>query len=509
MSRFSPSCSPPRSPGSAAFAQSPDDSCRATLGWLADTFSANDAGYPAVIERKGEAPYAEMLARLADQAKEAAHGPECHAVLLDYVAWFRRGHVGVSYTPLESPSAPAPSAPAPDATDEDLRARYAGAWALDVDVPALRARFEDPSGTPTLEGVWANGTYEIAVVRADTSGTERYLGVVLASSNPRWQPGQVKLELYPGGGPSDEPGTLWMGDHSARVLTAVERIGEGVLELRPVDTYTRTAPEVASDPAAQLYLDDRAAPGPVFRQLSPRTAYLRIPSFDASQKAAIDSVVAAHHAALASTPGLVIDIRGNGGGADASYARVLDYLYTTPIRQVSAELRSTPLNNARNQRFLADPDFPEEIKEWVRDITARLDASDAEWVPMSDDRVVVERRDTVYANPSRVVVLTDEGNGSTAEQFPPRRPAELQGQDGRGPDGRRARRVERQLRDLSRRPLRARVLALAELPRSRYGHRRRGLGARPLPRRVGPEMAVGRIRAPTAGGRMIADPTTR
>lgn len=399
--------------GSTAFAQSPDDSCRAALGWLADTFSANDAGYPAVIERKGEDSYVEMLAGLASQAEKTAHGPECHAVLLDYVAWFRRGHVGVRYTPRESPSAPAPDA----TNDEDLRARYADAWALDVDVPALRARFEDPPGTPTPEGIWANGTYEIAVVRADTSGAERYLGVVLTSANPRWQPGQVKLELYPQGGPSGEPGTIWMSDHSARVLTAVERIGEGALELRPVDTYTRTAPEVAPDPAAQVYLDDRAAPGPVFRQLSPQTAYLRVPSFDDSQKAVIDSVVAAHHAALASTPGLVIDIRGNGGGADASYARILDYLYTTPIRQVSAELRSTPLNNARNQLLLADPDFPEEIKEWVRDIAARLDASDAEWVPMSDERVVVERRDTVYANPSRVVILTDEGNGSTAEQF--------------------------------------------------------------------------------------------
>ena len=80
-------------------------------------------------------------------------------------------------------------------------------------------------------------------------------------------------------------------------------------------------------------------------------------------------------------------------------------------------MRSTPLNNARNEGFLADPDMPEDIKTWVADIVARLAATDAEWVPMSDTPVDVERRDTVYAYPARVGIVTDERNGSTAEQF--------------------------------------------------------------------------------------------
>ena len=399
--------------GSVAASQTPaDGSCRETLGWLADTFSANDAGYPAAVESKGPATYAEMLAGLAGRAAEAPHGPACRAVLADYLAWFRRGHVGVSYISRE-----APSAPTPEPSADELRARYAGAWSVEVDVPALRDRLRRAPGPPTLEGLWSRGPYEVAVVRADTSGAERYLGVVVASASAWWRPGQVKFELFPAGRPGGGFGTFWLRDHSPVALTAVEPVGDAALDLRPVGTYTRTDPAVVPDPAAAVYLADRAAAGPVFRQLSPQTAYLRVPSFGGSQKARIDSVLAAHHDALTRTPNLVVDIRGNGGGSDASYAGLLDLLYTTPIRQVSAELRSTPLNDSRNDVLLADPDAPEEVKDWARDVAARLLASDAEWVPMTDAPVVLERRDTVYAAPARVLILTDEGNASTAEQF--------------------------------------------------------------------------------------------
>lgn len=386
------------------------DPCSVTLAWLAGTFEANDAGYAGVVSRKGGAAYEELLDGLAERAEDAVDGPACHAVLLDYVSWFRRGHVGVRYV---APTAPEPSGDA-------LRDRYAGAWAVDLD--ALRAQLADATAArtgeaQTLEGVWTNGTYEVAVVRADTAGAERYLGVILASANPSWEAGQVKFELTPEGAPDGRSGTLWMGDHSALALSSVDRIGDDALDLLPVDTYTRVGTSGAVDPAAEVYLADRRAPGPVFRQLSDRTAYLRVPSFAGTQKVAIDSLLAAHHGSLTSTPGLVIDLRGNGGGSDASYAQLLELLYTTPIRQVRAEFRSTPLNNARNDSLLADPEMPEAVKAWARGLAARLAETDAEWVPAADERVTVLRLDTVYANPQRVVVLTDEGNGSTTEQF--------------------------------------------------------------------------------------------
>ena len=386
--------------------------CAATLDWLATTFSTNDAGYPAVVEREGADAYAAMLAGLAARAQGPSAGAECEGLLGEYLAWFRRGHLRLDRVGRSDGGARAgePSA-------DELRARYAGAPRLDLDAAAVRARFAEPTGAPGLEGVWESGDYEVAVVRADTAGAERYLGVVLAADNAWWQPGQVKFEVYPGGAPGGGYGHVRMRDHSAVALTGVDRVGNAALDLRPVTVYTRTAPAYAPDPAVQVYLDDQGAQAPRFRQLSPRTAYLRLPSFDSAQKAAIDSVLAAHHAALVSTPGLVLDVRGNGGGSDASYSGLIDYLYTTPIRQVGVEFRSTPLNNARNDTIIANPDAAAQTKIWAYMLAARLAAADAEWVPASDDPVTVVRRATVHANPARVAILTDERSGSTTEQF--------------------------------------------------------------------------------------------
>ena len=61
--------------------------------------------------------------------------------------------------------------------------------------------------------------------------------------------------------------------------------------------------------------------------------------------------------------------------------------------------------------------MPEDIRTWITGLAARLAATDAEWVAESDEAVVFERRDTVYAYPARVAIVTDERNGSTAEQF--------------------------------------------------------------------------------------------
>ena len=393
----------------------PDCSCPATFDWLATTFAANDAGYPAVVEARGEAAYAKTRDGLAGRAASATTDAECDEVLRDYLAWFRSGHVGI-YRQGGGEEQDG-DGEVVEPTADELVARFAQAHRCPVDTAALRARLAaDPDASP-YEGFYESWVYEVAVVRADTAGRERYLGVITGHGSDWWQPGQVKFAAYPNrDAPDGTAGFIRYQDHAAHPLSGVELIG-GHLDLQPEALYTRTYPEREVDSAAAIYRADRDAAEPVYRRLSPSTTYLRIPDFDVSQKANIDSVVAVHHGELTATPNLIIDIRGNGGGADASYARLLDLLYTGHMRQVSVELRSTPLKNARNEAFIKDPDMPADVKEWARDMAARLAATDAEWVQMYDERVVSIERDTVYPQPAHVAIITDEANGSTAEQF--------------------------------------------------------------------------------------------
>ncbi|WP_292015149.1 S41 family peptidase [Chryseobacterium sp.] len=62
------------------------------------------------------------------------------------------------------------------------------------------------------------------------------------------------------------------------------------------------------------------------------TLLLRIPSFNGTLKKDIDSVTAANQSKIESTETLIIDIRNNGGSSDNSFAKIIPYLYTNPIR---------------------------------------------------------------------------------------------------------------------------------------------------------------------------------
>ena len=266
-----------------AQAPPPACTCAQTFDWVATTFEDNDAGYRSVVDVKGEDAYAEHVGTLQ---KRAADTDDCLPLLRDYLAWFRSGHVYIG--PTDS-----------DAADDATRDRHDDALRYPLDVAAFRQNLRDASG---YEGIYRSGDYEVVVVRADTAGRERYLGVVIDEANDDWTAGQVKFDFYPDVGDVAFEGTFRMRDHREVDLQSPARVGELALDFSPVGTYRRTYPKPAPDPGAEVYLADADVTAPRFRRLSPRTGYLRLPDFDAYRRGPIDSVLGAHHVELTSTP---------------------------------------------------------------------------------------------------------------------------------------------------------------------------------------------------------------
>jgi C-terminal processing protease CtpA/Prc len=82
---------------------------------------------------------------------------------------------------------------------------------------------------------------------------------------------------------------------------------------------------------------------------------LRLPSFAVNRKPAVDQLVNDNRTRLLSTPYLVIDVRGNGGGWTDAYSSVMPLLYTDPIFVDGMDAWASPGNIASVRALTTQP----------------------------------------------------------------------------------------------------------------------------------------------------------
>lgn len=386
---------------------SQDCSCTDQLNWLIKTFEENDAGFQLAIDQKGREAYEAHNAAFRERVKPIEKLPDCSVTLYQWTQFFRTGHVGIQL--LEQPQVQAP-APA------EIIEKYKNEPRVDIREEEFRRRMSQLSSSPGFEGVWQNGNYTIGVLKDALNPDRSYVGFILEADGVYWQKNQIKLEIFPGEKKGRFDARFYMRDHSERQFSNIRLLGNNYLQTGFV-TWKRVTPELKGDPDVETYLEIIDAQGPLIRKISENTILLRVPSFDPGFRKEIDSLMAAHHALITSTPNLVIDLRNNGGGSDESFGSIIPYLYTNPIRVIGLEFLSTPFNNARMEGFIQEPDWSEEDKEWARVSLKKLNENLGKFVNLDTTDVSVEKLDTIYPYPKNVAVLINGGCGSTTEQF--------------------------------------------------------------------------------------------
>lgn len=375
-------------------------SCTDNFNWVKKTFEENDAGFRFAIDRKGEAEYQKHNAIFAEKVKTISDKDACLTTLYEWLKFFRKGHIdidevrdnGSQQTPVQAAAAARPDWEKYKASEKQLAKYFAG---LKQDGP---------------EGIWRTEPYTIGIVKEGNG----YVGFIIDGGSTVWQKGQVKLRLKADG--NKLSGMYYLRNYAEYPLAEVKQIGYNTLSLGGF-TLTRVNPKRQDTPQVKSYLELVNANVPLMQRYSDKTMVLRIPSFNGNFKHAIDSVITANREQLLRTPNLVIDIRYNGGGSDGSYAEIIPYLYTNPIRVVNVQFLSTPLNNKRTEDYLSEPGIsPEETAE-VKGMLKRLYDNPGKFVGWDDTRVYVQKLDTVHTFPKNVAILINEGNASTSEQF--------------------------------------------------------------------------------------------
>jgi len=152
---------------------------------------------------------------------------------------------------------------------------------------------------------------------------------------------------------------------------------------------------------------------PKFEVLSEETAWLRVSSFDRSYRSDIEQLLAEHRAEILARPELIIDVRGNGGGADSSYKRIAELVYTQPVPSPGVDVFATPANVAAWERVL--PDLTPDDRAAIEALIARMRERPGPWVELVGDTTIEHAN--VLASPSRVAVITDRTCASSCEQF--------------------------------------------------------------------------------------------
>ena len=255
-----------------------------------------------------------------------------------------------------------------------------------------------------VEGIYhtSDSTYTIAIVRSKKTDRD-FVGVIVSSRAATWKPGQVKLELLR---VSD---TLFLAcsylrDHSMDPESFVfdgRSLGRGIWIRNGV-----RGPKVVQQqwPAVQA------------RRLSATTYYIGIGTFDESNAVAVDSLIQADSAVLATVPNLVLDLRGNSGGSDFVASPLWPWIYAGPIFGNGVDVLATDDNVKGWSALLAAKDIPDDNKDYLRGVIAQMQAAQpGQLVNVTKDESVTLPE--VRSFPKKIVVLVNGECASSAEQF--------------------------------------------------------------------------------------------
>ncbi|WP_277016225.1 S41 family peptidase [Flavobacterium lindanitolerans] len=369
-----------------SYAQNCD--CESNFNWVKKTFEENDAGFEYIISKKGRDAYELHSQIYLEKAKQLPNDKECAIVIDKWVRFFRDGHIGIKYLkePVQETNFTVENIPV---NEKDFK-KYLS-----------KKKTQDK-----YEGIWSFGSYVIAIKRRNNE----YVGTILYSTNKNWKVGDVKTVF------TENDGTLYLGNKSPQKISKITTIGNTYLKLNTT-ILQKKYPEIKEDATISKEIQWLDTAKPLFEKLNENTAYLRIPDFEISEKKHIDSIIEKNKDIILATKNLIIDVRNNPGGSDASYSSLIPFLYTNPIRTVGTLFYSTPLNNQRMQELSQNPDFDKESQEGFKKYYETLNASLGKFVDIFNKDVFIQTRKEITRYPENIGIVINEKNGSTTEQF--------------------------------------------------------------------------------------------
>ena len=152
-----------------------------------------------------------------------------------------------------------------------------------------------------------------------------------------------------------------------------------------------------------------------YKRINSEAVLLRIPEFSWNYKDLIDSLILTNKSEITSTPILIIDLRGNGGGTDYCFQELLPLIYTNPYIKEGAEYWASQGNIDLFEKALKEGTIKKGREKETEAFVDSLKKYKNSFYQPPNFKTITS--DTIYKTPQMVSVIIDDYCASSCEEF--------------------------------------------------------------------------------------------
>jgi len=363
--------------------------------WMVKTFEDNDAGFDNYLKLKGSEDYSRHVATYREKILQTKSEKDFLKLMNEWLYYFRKGHIGFYYTKINNISLS-------EKSKDSIRALYKNEERIDLSKTDFEHYLQEKRNQlHPIEGIWSQSDNSIGIIQSKES-PNKFDAFMIKADSVYWFPKQKKAELTLLSDSTFDV-NYFMRDHSIQKISA-KFDGNSYNLLSMHSHWIKALPFVTFSHKDSLYMKITSSKKPYLLKLSPKTIYLRIPSFLDSEKEAINRLLSQNDKLIKSTKNLIIDIRNGTGGSDDSSYGLIPYYYTQPIRHPGLRYRATELNIRTFEDKFGNKALAQKMKENL-----------GKYYETGKDAFLITYTPSLF--PKRVAVICNNKNASADEGF--------------------------------------------------------------------------------------------
>jgi hypothetical protein len=329
------------------------------------------------------------------KATKAKTPKNCHTVLNAYLAWFRDGHLGVSYSgDVFKP--------------KKIKTKRENPWPQ-ISEELAKKHLDSLAPTDSFSGIWESyeSFYKALIVpNLDKTGFQAYL---ISTINQNWEPGEIKMKFL-----KDEKGkyqcTFYTSDHSEENPKHV--LNRNLLEINKITVWNKIYPKTENPIPVEAFVSAIYKTTQEFKPWNKEVFYVQLQNANAGIKPLIDSLEKANRLKIENSKYLILDLRDNEGGDLTVFETFWPYIFTKPAVLFGTTYYCTSSNISAYEKQLSsiegqvDPAFLDFLKEMKKH-------QGRNWTIPNDTLFETEKR----KGPEKVILLINQKCKSSTEDF--------------------------------------------------------------------------------------------